>query len=59
MAKAVFTTLVKNSAEGFKKHIAESRKPTEESLPTPNKIEYWEQSSRVLEGSFKNQGNNF
>ena len=40
MAKADFTTLVNVSAEGFKKRIAESRKPTEKSLPSPNKIEY-------------------
>ena len=59
MAKAVFTTLVKISAEGFKKYIAESRKSTEKSLPFQNKIEYSEQSSGELEGSFKNQGNKF
>ena len=59
MAKAVFTTLVKISAEGFKKHIAESWKPNEKSLPSPNKIECREQSSGELEGSSKNQGNKF
>ena len=59
MAKADFKTLVKISAEGFKKRIAESRKPTEKSLPSPNKIEYWEKSFRELEGSFKTQGNKF
>ena len=59
MAKAVFTTLVKISAQGFKKYIAESRKSTEKSLPSRNKIENSEQSSGELEGSFKNPGNKF
>ena len=60
MAKAVFTTLLKISAEGFKKHIAESRKPTEKSLPSPNKIEYRKQSSGELEASFlKTKATNF
>ena len=60
MAKAVFTILVKVSAEGFKKHVAESRKSTEKSLPSPNKIEYRKQSSGDLEGSFlKTKATNF